>query len=150
MTKTYNLTISKFYDKTIQAPVLEIGCTDQVIELLANFTIKTETKNSSFMKRPLEENDDRRSSAEYIKRYLIKSVLVNSINDDCGWDNIFDLLFTPEICNDKKIKIALMSDSAFHNIEYKIKNLKNLISKAEELLTSKTIKVEFTLTEAKQ
>ena len=57
--KTYNVKIAKFYDKDIQSPVLEISVTDSIIELLNNFAIKTETKNTNFLTKPIEENEDR-------------------------------------------------------------------------------------------
>lgn len=146
-TKTYNITVSKYYDKNIQSPVLEISCTDAVIELLDNFAIKTETKSTSYATKPREENEDRYSMT-FVKRYLVRTVLMQSVNDATGWDNIFDLLFTPEMFNDKKIKIALTSESAFHNIEQKTKNFKSLLVQAEALLTTKKVVATFTTSEA--
>lgn len=139
--KTYNIQVSKFYDKTIQSPVLEIGVTDAVIELLGNFTIRTELKNTIYARKPVEENENRYAQRDFVKRYLIKSVLLNTLNDSRGWDSLFDLLFTPEIFSDKKIRIALSSNSAFYDIEEKTKNISFLISNAEKLLIAKKINV---------
>lgn len=142
--KQYNIKISKYFDKETDATVLEMSLSKELTDLLKKFIVTDENDNmrrTSWAKKAAVDDDD---TTEYVYRYLVRGILKSSVSG--RWSDVYDLLFTPDVINNQKIKVPLMSIRMFTDVQNTIVQIKDLISTMEKINTDKeynvTIKVE--------
>jgi hypothetical protein len=136
MKKQYNIKISKFFDKESDSTVVEISVSKELSDLLKKFAcIEDNERRTTNWSRTATREDE--TSDSYIERYLVKSVVKNSLR----WSSIFDLLFTDDIINNQKIKVPLLSVRMFIDVQDTISEIKELVSVMEKISTNKDIDV---------
>lgn len=136
MKKQYNIKISKFFDKETDSTVVEISVSKELSDLLKKFACIEDTDRRQTNWTRTATNEDEVSS-DYIERYLVKSVVKNSLR----WSSVFDLLFTDDIINKQKIKVPLVSIRMFIDVQNTITEIKELVSVMEKISTNKDIDV---------
>lgn len=142
--------VNKYYDKELGSPMLELSVAPELAQLLEEFCVKDMSLKpvEGFLTKPFdrevaEETGD--GTRHYVERYRIRTSLIGTLNNDYGWYNFYDLLFTPEIINDHKVKVVLTTESTFNEIERKVNQIKYLVEAAEKLLAPRKINITLNL-----
>lgn len=139
MKKQYNIKVQRYFDKSQDCNVLEINVSKELTDLLKQFAITNEEmRDTSFNKSVLNEGSD---DYKYIQRYLVKSILKNSVR----WTSTLDLLFTKELLTKQSIKIPLNSLRVFDSISENVESIKQLVKVAEEINTSKELNISLNI-----
>lgn len=137
MKKSYNIKISKYFSKTDDNTVLELTISKELSDLLTKFACIDESGRKTTSWTKSFSNEDTEDSNEYIERYLIKSVLKNSVR----WTQVFDLLFTKDIIEHQTIKVPLVSSRMFTDVQNTVQEIKELITSMEKISTDKEINI---------
>ena len=146
MNKQYQVTVNKYYDKELSNPVIEMTVSQELATLLNNFACKPDMRATNYL-RTLDSVENSQGNyprpEQFYQRYLVRTSLMNTLNNSSGWLDIYALLFTKEILEDKMIKVPLQYSQVFEDIQQTVGKIKFLIKAAEEILTDSKINVTF-------
>ena len=147
--KTYNVNVTKFFDKELGGPMLELETTKELSSILENFCVTDmDKKATSYLFKAEETEAATGDTREYVYRYRLKNILLNTVGNNVGWYKFFDLFFTEEIIKNQKIRIAMSSGGEFRDIESNVNRIKWLIQEVENLMSERKLNITLTLEES--
>lgn len=126
-----NVKIKKYFDKEENELVLEVSGSSELIELLKECKSNSgSTRISSSYPKMIVGFDDEERQPEitYHDRYLVKTLVMNSINDYRGWSSIHEIFFLKDFLDTGTVKIIMRTTTLFNNFDRNVRtNLKELL-----------------------
>jgi hypothetical protein len=144
--KTYKVSINRFYDKALGAPVMDVTVTDELRALLGEFAVmgkKAGLRATVYVKTAETTDDGELKVSSLHDRYAVRSILVSSVNQRAGWTGIMDLLFTPDVLKTGTCRVILTGNSVFTQAERGLEQLRTLIQEAETLMQERSVGITF-------